>query len=32
MAINFECAGSAGSAVVNAGVAIDNVKYTGTVA
>jgi hypothetical protein len=32
VAINFECAGNAGSAVVNAGVAIDNVEYTGTVA
>ncbi|OSS53580.1 hypothetical protein B5807_00185 [Epicoccum nigrum] len=32
VAINFECTGDAGTAVVNAGVAIDNVEYTGTVA
>lgn len=30
--IAFECAGDAGSAKVNAGVAIDNVKWSGTVA
>ena len=30
--IKFECAGDAGTAKVNAGVAIDNVQYTGTLA
>lgn len=30
--IKFECAGDAGTAVVNAGVAIDNVQYSGTLA
>lgn len=30
--IAFECAGNAASAEVNAGVAIDNVKWAGTLA